>query len=144
MPKSSLSGLRVRLLLLFVLGCGLAAAGPAGSGAVVDQLSDIQACAGTFDGGLSGCISTYTQCGSNPSCGPEFGSCFGDQVHTYSECLGNVEFRMDFCSNARAAADRCQASYEYCVDTAQTQEQLGDCMMTVMECRNASGIDSCQ
>ncbi len=43
MFKSSLSGLRGRLLLLCVLGLGLTAAGPAGSGAVVDQLSDIQA-----------------------------------------------------------------------------------------------------
>jgi len=145
------SKLHFRIFTLLVLCFGLIAFSnePVTRNVAANQYTEIVSCANTFDGGINNCDTAYANCLATCTtncgqCGAIFASCFSDDVNSYSNCLLDVTFTLDMCSAARAANDKCNATYNHCIDIAETNEQIGDCMNTAFECRNQSGLDQCQ
>lgn len=114
------------------------------------DLEDFGICAGNFDSGVNQCYSAYGQClatcspGSCGQCGATWGSCFGDSITGYSNCLQELDYGLDTCAAAEDAWGGCIATYNHCINLAETPAQEMDCAGTRFECRDHTGIDFCQ
>jgi len=114
------------------------------------EVSDFINCSDNFGNGINNCEDAYDNClatcigSACDQCGPTFGGCFGDSVHDYSGCLGELDFGMDTCQKAEEAWGVCMATYNHCISIAQNAAQQMDCAGTRFECKERSGIDFCQ